>query len=59
MAPQVRNLKKKCENYDISTIIAPLGMAWVLKEAVWSTLVCLIGLGRCFPAKIEQTQKIS
>jgi hypothetical protein len=30
----VRNLKKKCKNHDISTIILPLGMAWVPKEAV-------------------------
>ena len=29
------------------------------KEAVWSILGHLIGLGRCFPAKIEQTLKIS
>ena len=29
--------QKKCENHDISTIIAPLGIAWVSKEAVWST----------------------
>ena len=58
MAPQVRNLKKKCKNHDISIIIPPLGMTWVSKEAVWSTLVHLIGLGCCFPAKIEQTLKI-
>jgi len=31
---QVRNLNKKCKNHDISTIILPLGMAWVSKEAV-------------------------
>jgi hypothetical protein len=32
---EFRNLKKKCANHDISTIIPPLGMvAWVLKEAV-------------------------
>jgi hypothetical protein len=30
----VRNLKKKCKNHDISTIIPPLGMAWDSKEAV-------------------------
>jgi hypothetical protein len=59
VAPQVRNLKKKCKNYDISTIIPPLGMAWVSKEAVWSTQVYLFGLSRCFPAKIEQTLKMS
>ena len=59
MAPEVRNLKTKCKNHDISTIIAPLGMAWVSKEALWSTSVHLIGLGRCFPAKIKQTLKIS
>jgi hypothetical protein len=34
VAPQVRNLKKKCKNHDISTIIPPLGMTWVSKEAV-------------------------
>ena len=34
-------------------------MTWVSKEAVWSPLVHLIGLGRCFPAKIEPILKIS
>ena len=43
----------KYKNHDISTIIPPLGITWVPKEAVWSTLVHLIGLGCCFPAKIE------
>jgi hypothetical protein len=33
VAPQVRNLKKKSKNQYISTIIAPLGMPWVSKEA--------------------------
>ena len=50
--------KKKCKSHDTSTIILPLAMTWVSKEAVWSTLVHLFGLERCFPAKIEQTQKI-
>ena len=58
VAPQVRNLKKKYKNPDISTIIPPLGMTWVSKEAVWSTLGYLIDFGRCFPAKIEQTLRI-
>ena len=34
VAPQVRNLKKKSKNQYIFTIIAPLGMPWVSKEAV-------------------------
>ena len=59
MAPQVRNLKNKCENHDISTIIPPLVMTWVSKEAVWSTKVHLIGLGFCFLIKIEQSLIIS
>jgi hypothetical protein len=31
---KVRNLKKKSKNHYISTIIPPLGMPWVSKEAI-------------------------
>jgi hypothetical protein len=34
MTPQIRNLKKKSKIQYISTIIAPLGMPLVSKEAV-------------------------
>ena len=30
---KLRNLKKKCKNDDISAIIPPLGMVWVLEKA--------------------------
>ena len=50
--------KRNCKKHDTSTIIPPLAMSWVSKEAVWSTLVHLFDLDRCFPAKIEQTLKI-